>query len=90
MGGGIVSLADRIARLEARHRPTESDPVTTSALDLLDDAELDEVGGLFRAHGAEWTADLPPTAQARVLALLACAKARAVQLGNPVSAGAAG
>lgn len=88
--GRIVRLSDRITRLEDRFRPTQHDPVTMAALDLLDDGELDEVGGLFRAHGVEWTADLPQDAQARVLALLDGAKARAVQSTNPATAGAAG
>lgn len=88
--GRIVKLSDRIARLEARHRTTESDPVTMAALDLLDDAELREVGDTFRTHAAQWTADLPQDAQARVLALLAGAKARAVQLANPAMARAGG
>lgn len=85
-----MKLSDRITRLEDRLRPTQHDPVTMAALDLLDDDELNEVGGLFRTHGVEWTADLPQDAQAHVLALLAGAKARAVQFTNPVMAGAAG
>lgn len=72
-----MSLADRIARLEDRHRRAPADPITAAGLALLDDAELDEVNGLFVTHGAEWTADLPPDAQDRVLALLDAAKARA-------------
>lgn len=86
--GRIVKLGDRVTRLEDRFRPAQhfDDPITMAALDLLDDDELNEVGGLFRTHGVEWTADLPQDAQARVLALLAGAKARAVQLRNPASA----
>lgn len=87
------NLTVRLDKLEAdirRTRSAHSDPVTMAALDLLDDDELNEVGGLFRTHGVEWTADLPQDAQARVLALLAGAKARAVQLRNPASAGVSG
>ncbi|MEW6119384.1 MAG: hypothetical protein AB1593_04765 [Pseudomonadota bacterium] len=85
-----MSLADRIARLEARRPASPSDPVTRAALELLDDAELAEVGDLFRAHGADWTADLPVDAQARIVALLNGAKARAVQSVNPATAQAGG
>ncbi len=75
-GGGIVSLEDRIARLEARHRPTESDPVTMAALDLLDDAELHELGDLFRHNGVDELEDLPAASLARATELLAAARQR--------------
>lgn len=82
------NIENRIERLEEiqRMRPACEDPVTMATLDLLSDDELAEVGGLFRSHGAEWTADLPLDAQARVLALLANAKDRAVQSSNTARA----
>lgn len=89
MGAHVMSLADRIARLEARRPPVRHDPITAAALDLLDGDELTEIDGLFKAHGVGWTDELPPAAQARVVELLDGAKARAVQSGNPATAGAA-
>lgn len=85
-----MKLSDRITRLEDRFRPTQHDPVTAAALDLLDDDELNELGRLFRTHGVEWTAALPQDAQARVLALLDAGKARAVQSTDSATADAAG
>ena len=38
-----MSLADRIARLEARRPASPADPVTMAALDLLDDGENQQV-----------------------------------------------
>lgn len=85
----MKSLSKRVDRLEGSARRMRSaceDPVTITALDRLTDDELAEIGGLFRSHGAEWTADLPQEAQNRVLALLANAKDRAVQSANPAPA----
>jgi Mg/Co/Ni transporter MgtE len=73
-----------------RHQRAPADPVLSADLDALTGDELDELDGLFKTHAADWTADLPPDAQARVLELLDAAKARAVQSVDSAAAGAAG
>lgn len=80
-----MKLSNRIARLEARRPPRRPDPFAGGVLDRLSDAALGELGDLFRRHGAEYLEDMPPESQARAWEII-----RAVQLENPVSAGAAG
>lgn len=71
-----MKLSDRIARLEARHRTTESDPFADGVLERLTCAELGELGDLFRCHGVDELEDMPVDAQARAMELLSTARQR--------------
>lgn len=89
----MKSMMARLDRLETdvrRTRSAHSGPFADGVLDRLTDAELHELGDLFRRHGAEYLEDMPADAQARAMELLAAARARPVQSTNPAAARAGG
>ena len=73
------TMERRLDQLEKDIRRTRSarpDPFAAVELERLTDAELHELGDLFRCHGVDELEDMPVDAQARAMELLSTARQR--------------